>query len=126
MTRPTAQAVAGAGYPTGSRWEVDKLLVVVYVIAAVVAGAPVLATVLVTVASRREDSAASLAGPARGPAQAWARHILGFRCEGIRWPQPGGSGRARYCGPSHVREPLSETTLGGTRAEARVPSLVSR
>jgi hypothetical protein len=105
---------------------VEKLLVALYVIIAVAAGAPILAAALVTVASKREDSAASLAGPARGPAQAWARRILGFRCEGISWPQPGGGGQARYRGPSHVREPESETALGGPRAEARVPSLASR
>jgi hypothetical protein len=103
---------------------VDKMLVALYAIVAVAAGAPIVAAALVTVASKREDSAASLAGPARGPAQAWARRILGFRSEGISWPQPKGGSRARYSGPSHVRD--SEAALGGPRAEATAPSLVSR
>ena len=101
------------------------MLVALYVIVAMVAGAPILAAVLVTVASRREDSAASLAGPAHGPAQAWTRRILGFRCAGVTWPRPDGGGQARYTGPSHVRESASET-VRAPRAEARVPSLVSR
>jgi hypothetical protein len=99
---------------------VEKLLIALYVIVAVGAGALILAVVLVSVASRREDSAASLAGPAPGPVQAWARRILGFRCEGITWPRP--EGRAHES--ADVLE--DDAVPGSSRAEAPTLSLASR
>ena len=56
--------------------------------AAVVGIMVAIAVVLFSVASRLEDSARSLAGPAPGLVRAVARHIVSFRCEGIEWLQP--------------------------------------
>jgi hypothetical protein len=47
-----------------------------------------IAVLMVSVASRLEDSARSLAGPPPGLVRAAARTIVGFHCEGIVWLQP--------------------------------------
>ncbi|HTP16903.1 MAG TPA: hypothetical protein VMK13_13855 [Streptosporangiaceae bacterium] len=60
-------------------------------VAVVIAGVPFAAVVLVSVASCREDSAGSLAGPAPGPFSRAARRLLGFQSAGICQP----SSRAR-------------------------------
>jgi hypothetical protein len=52
------------------------MMIFLLVAAALVAIAPLLAAVLVTVASLREDAAKSLAGRPRGPLQAVARRLL--------------------------------------------------
>jgi hypothetical protein len=58
--------------------------------------APVIAAVLVSVASRREDRAWSLAGQAPGKKALIARRILAFHARGIGWLQhAGGHGRSR-------------------------------
>jgi hypothetical protein len=55
-------------------------------VAAVIAGIPFAAVLLVSVASCREDSAASLAGHAPGPFSRAARRLLGFQAYGIVQP----------------------------------------
>ena len=64
------------------------MVITLVVTAAGVIGALVIIVALVSVASRREDSAWTLTGPAPGPVQAAARRIVGFHCEGIERLQP--------------------------------------
>jgi len=45
---------------------------------------PLIATMLVSVASRREDSEFTLGGPAPGPTEAFGRRILGFHSPVVR------------------------------------------
>ena len=91
-----------------------------------VAGAPLGAIVLVSVASRREDRAWSLAGQPRGPVQAAARRILACRCDG-QVPRPRSrtlagpaSGTATRAGqsprPAASRQLVAETSAAGGRA----------
>jgi hypothetical protein len=65
--------------------EVGKMAVLLFAIAAAVLALAVIAVLLVSVASRLEDSAWTLAGPAPGLLQAIARRIVGFHAEGIEW-----------------------------------------
>jgi len=60
--------VAGrAAGPPGRGCEVDVLVVALFAMTAVAASAPIVAAVLVSVASRREDSEWTLGAPAPGP-----------------------------------------------------------
>jgi len=61
------------------------MAVVLWVIAAAMTSAPVFAVVVVSVASRREDRAWTLAGPPPGPAQAMARYLVYFHSVGVDW-----------------------------------------
>jgi hypothetical protein len=54
-------------------------MIVFLVAAALVVGSPLIAAVLVTIASRREDSAGSLTGRPHGPVEATARRLLSYR-----------------------------------------------
>lgn len=56
------------------------------VIAALIAGAPLAAVVLVTVASRREETALSIAGRAPGSLTRAARRVVAFHARGISRP----------------------------------------
>ena len=62
------------------------MIVLLTVIAIVVAGVPLAAVVLVTVASRREDHAGSIAGRASGRTERAARRLLAFHATGIARP----------------------------------------
>jgi hypothetical protein len=67
--------------------------------AALVVSAPMLAAVLVTVASHREDSARSLTGRPPGRLEAAARGLLSYRITGYRHQPgrlPGPARSARY------------------------------
>ena len=57
------------------------MLIVLLIVAAVGVSAPVVGCVLISVASRREDSECSLGNRAPGHVQAWARRILGFHSD---------------------------------------------
>jgi hypothetical protein len=78
----------------GTTWEVDTMITVFSVIAIVVAGLPFAAIVLVTVASRREDDARSMAGQAPGQLARVARRLLGFHAQGFARPQSRAQARA--------------------------------
>ncbi|HUZ52995.1 MAG TPA: hypothetical protein VMU94_10770 [Streptosporangiaceae bacterium] len=99
----------------------DQIWIVLGVAAAVVvAGGPLAAVVLVSIASRREESAHSLSGQAPGVTTQAARRLLGFRAERIaplpEWaasysgrPAPSPASQAdsevRF---AHARRPLSD------------------
>lgn len=59
---------------------------VLFIIVALAASAPIAATVLVSIGSRREDSEWSLGDPVVGPVQMIARRIVGFRTD-CHYPQ---------------------------------------
>jgi hypothetical protein len=61
------------------------IVAAVTVVAAALTSVPVIAVVLVSVASRLEDREWTLAGPPPGPGSAIARRIVGFHSQGIEW-----------------------------------------
>lgn len=61
------------------------MAIILILIGAAASAMPIAATILVSMSSRREDRAWSLAGPPRGRAEALARRIVNFHSEGI-WP----------------------------------------
>jgi hypothetical protein len=69
------------------------MIILLTLIATVITGAPLAAMVLVTVASRREEAARSIATRAPGPLERAARRLLGFHAAGIG--RPAGRGRTR-------------------------------
>jgi hypothetical protein len=71
--------------PPESR-EVDMMIILLTVIAIVIAGVPLAAVVLVTIACRREESARSMADRAPGPLAGAARRLLAFHASGISRP----------------------------------------
>jgi|HubBroStandDraft_2_1064218.scaffolds.fasta_scaffold03484_3 hypothetical protein len=69
------------------------------IFAALLVSAPIIAAVLVSIASRREDHAWTLAGQAPGIIALATRRVLGFHARGIGWLQRvGGSDRSRLPG----------------------------
>jgi hypothetical protein len=66
--------------------EVNVMIILLTVAAIVTAGVPVAAVVLVTVATRREENARSIAGRAPGLAARAARRLLAFHAVGISRP----------------------------------------
>ena len=62
------------------------MIILMTVIAIVIAGVPLAAIVLVTLASRREEAARSIAGRPPGPLAQAARRLLAFHAAGIRQP----------------------------------------
>jgi hypothetical protein len=67
------------------------MIILLTVIAVVITGVPLAGVALVTLASRREETARSIAGRAPGPLERAARRLLAFHATGIGHP----SGRAR-------------------------------
>jgi hypothetical protein len=70
------------------------MIILMTVIAIVITLVPLTAVALVTVASRREETARSIAGRAPGPLERAARRLLAFHATGI----PAGRARARNQG----------------------------
>ena len=69
------------------------------IFAALLASAPIIAAVLVSIASRQEDRAWTMAGQAPGTIASAARRVLGFHARGIGWLQRvGGPDRSRLPG----------------------------
>jgi hypothetical protein len=62
-------------------------MLMMIIMAGVAVSLPIVGVVLVSIASRREDAAFSLGGPAGGPVQLAARRLLGFTTEMNNWPQ---------------------------------------
>jgi hypothetical protein len=67
------------------------MIILLTVIAVVITGVPLTAVALVTLASRREETARSIAGRAPGPLERAARRLLAFHATGIGHP----AGRVR-------------------------------
>jgi len=82
-------------------------------IALVASGAPIVATGLVAVASRREDRAWSLGGQPPDRRSALARRIVDFRTEG-QWPEP----KRRAAARSHPARPKQAAGRGMPHAAA--------
>ncbi len=76
------------------------MIILLTVIAIVVAGVPLAAIVLVTIASRREESARSMADRAPGPLERAARRLLAFHASGISRPVSRARSRGRDRGRS--------------------------
>jgi len=107
-------------------------LIVLLVVAAVVAGAPLGAAVLVTIASHREDAAGTLAGRPAGPFAAASRRLLCLSIGGTAYPRRTADprrGRYRRRAPFRRRqnrrtaqmpEPEAEFPPGRTRTLTRV------
>jgi hypothetical protein len=76
------------------------MIILLTLIAIVITGVPLAAAVLVTVASRREETARSIAGRAPGPLERAARRLLAFQATGIGRPagrpRPGPRRRGFY------------------------------
>lgn len=89
-------------------------MVIVMFIIGVVVSMPIVATVVVSLASRREDKAWSLRDPAEGMMSATARRIVDFHSEGPGWVLPKNFDQVRVgrpvgapVGPSALR-PVSQ------------------
>lgn len=65
------------------------------IMAGVAVSLPIVGVVLVSIASRREDAAFSLGGPAGSQIQLAARRVLGFATEMENWPQSKSEAYAR-------------------------------
>jgi hypothetical protein len=78
--------------------EVNVMIILLTVIAIVVAGVPLAAVVLVTVASRREEHARSIAGRAPRRTERAARRLLAFHAIGIARPTCRARGRGQRPG----------------------------
>jgi hypothetical protein len=76
-------AATGCGQCEG----VIAMFVLLVVIAAVAVSAPMVAALIVSVASRREDRNWSLGGPARSSLEEVARRIVAFDNDSIVWPR---------------------------------------
>ncbi len=78
------------------------MLIAAFVVGLVVSCAPIVAIVLVSVASRREDAEWTLNGSAPpGPARAAARRVVDFHSEELEWPRP----KSRILVRTHQRTP---------------------
>jgi|CZKT01.1.fsa_nt_gi hypothetical protein len=88
--------------------EEEVLVVLLVVLAIVVAGLPLTAVVLVTVACWREESARSMAGRAPGQLARAARQLLAFSAVGISRP----ASRDRTDSPGAAGRPLARTGPG--------------
>ena len=99
-------------------------MIVALFIIAVVVSMPIVAVVLVSLASRREDSAWSLGTPADGRVQATARRIVDFHTESVAdFVHPAGFEPAR---PRTARPVPAGRSLRPASAGSRRPVLTSR
>jgi hypothetical protein len=63
------------------------MIIVIFCIATMAVGAPLVAVLVVSVASRREDAYWTLGKPARSALEAAARRIVAFDADSIEWPR---------------------------------------
>jgi hypothetical protein len=79
------------------------IVTAITVVAAVLTSVPVIAVILVSVASRLEDREWTLAGPPPGPGGAIARRIVGLHSQGTEWLLQIGRGRGDHDPPGTTR-----------------------
>jgi hypothetical protein len=91
------------------------MLVVMFGVAAIVVSAPIVAALIVSAASRREDASWSLGGPARSRLEALARRIVVVQVDSFDWPRS----RARQEAEASQRKLMPETIDTTTEAGAR-------
>src|SRR5258708_4923877 len=96
------------------------MIVLLTIIAIVTAGVPLAAVVLVTVASRQEEPARSMAGRAPGPLACVARRLLAFQAVGISQPacRSGTRGQDRQAADPAADEAADELVPAGGLALA--------
>jgi hypothetical protein len=94
------------------------MIILLTLIATVITGVPLAAVVLVTVASRREETARSIATHAPGRLAHAARKLLGFHATGIS--RPAGRGRVRRGGRARRRHRGGLPATTGILADPRV------
>jgi hypothetical protein len=87
---------------------VDEMIILLAIVV-VSASVPLAGVVLVSLASKREDSARSLGGRPAGPLEAAARRMVGFHSDGVA-RRPG----ARLEHPRRGRTGLGHAGLTGT------------
>ncbi len=91
------------------------MIILLTAIAVVITGVPLAAVTLVTLASRHEEHARSIAGRAPGVLAGAARRLLGFRATGLARPASRGPARNR-------RNPArGEAWVAGERPDGRDP-----
>lgn len=76
------------------------MIVALYAVAVIAVCIPIMMAALVSVASRCEDRAWTLTGPAPGSARAAARRVLGLRARNAEWLQTAGGPARRRAGRS--------------------------
>jgi hypothetical protein len=86
---------------------------------------PIIAAVLVSVASRREESARSLCEPAQGIVQAAARRIVGFHSQEPGWPLPKSRDQLRSGAPALRSVSQPRNSLGPDSPRRAAASKVS-
>jgi hypothetical protein len=89
-------------------WEVDEMIILLAIVVVAVS-VPLASVVLVSLASKREDSAQSLGGRPAGRLEAAARRMVGFHSDGVA-RRPG----ARLDHPRLGHTGLGHTGLDGT------------
>ncbi len=84
------------------------------IVAAIIVSLPIIATVVVSVASKREDAAGTLGGPAEGGIQSAARRVLDFHSD-IHWHPATGAqvpvGQPVYAPAGEVIEEADEPAI---------------
>jgi hypothetical protein len=99
------------------------MIIALFIIAAVVS-MPIAATVVVSIASRREDAAWSLGQPPQGMVQATARRVLDFstECPALQLPKNCSPARpavpARLMAQDSVGQPAPSTVTDTPRSAA--------
>lgn len=95
-------------------------------IAIAVVSMPIVAIVVVSLASRREEAEWSLGEPAQGRVQAAARRLLDFHSDDPAWPLPKNGGQVR---PTALHSPAQSPVAhprGRTVIDTRRPAATSK
>ena len=99
------------------------MIILLTVIAIVITGVPLTAVALVTVASRREETARSIiAGRAPGPLEGAARRLLAFHATGIGHPSGRVGPRHQGRDPGHTAQDVRVTVGRTAPADDPVPA----
>ena len=105
------------------------MIILLTVIAIVITGVPLAAVALVAVASRREETARSIAGCAPRPLERAGRRLLAFHAKGIGRPAcrawPAGRGRPPGQPPGDARFLVGGSPLADNPGLAGDPALAS-